>query len=56
VALAQWHDGHMSIIAKLEPGEATGEIAQIYAEETAGLGYVPSHIRDMATNPEAYRA
>lgn len=56
VALGQCHDGAMSIIATPEPGEATGELAEIYAEDTASLGYVPSHTRTMATNPEAYRA
>jgi uncharacterized peroxidase-related enzyme len=56
VVLAQWHDGRMSIIATPEPGEATGEVAKIYAEDTASLGYVPSHTRVMAINPEAYRA
>ena len=46
----------MSIIATPEPGEATGEVAKIYAEDTDSLGYLPSHTRVMATNPEAYRA
>jgi uncharacterized peroxidase-related enzyme len=46
----------MSIIVTPEPGEATGEVAEIYAEDTASLGYVPNHTRVMAINPEAYRA
>ena len=46
----------MSIIVTPEPGEATGEVAEIYAEDIADMGYVPSHTRVMAINPEAYRA
>jgi alkylhydroperoxidase family enzyme len=46
----------MSIVATPEPGEATDEVAKIYAEGTASLGYVLSHTRVMATNPEDYRA
>lgn len=46
----------MSIIATPEPGEATGDVAEIYAEDEKSLGYVPSHTRVMAVNPEAYRA
>ena len=46
----------MSIIVTPEPGEATGEVAEIYAEDIADQGYVPAHTRVMAVNPEAYRA
>jgi len=46
----------MSIIVTPEPGDATGEVAEIYAQDIADMGYVPSHTRVMAANPEAYRA
>jgi uncharacterized peroxidase-related enzyme len=35
--------------------EATGTVAELYAEDVADLGYVPSHTRVMALNPEAVR-
>jgi uncharacterized peroxidase-related enzyme len=46
----------MSVIHTPEPDEATGEVAAIYAEDIADLGYVPDYTRVMAVNPEAYRA
>ncbi|NEM92346.1 peroxidase-related enzyme [Galbitalea soli] len=46
----------MSIIQTIPEDEATGVVAEIYAEETRATGYVPSHTRAMAMNPEAYRA
>jgi hypothetical protein len=46
----------MSIIATPERGEATGEVAEICEEDTASLGYVPSHTWVTAINPGAYRA
>lgn len=36
--------------------EAEGLVAELYAEDRAALGYVPSHTRAMAINPEAQRA
>ncbi|QIZ99216.1 MULTISPECIES: carboxymuconolactone decarboxylase [unclassified Leifsonia] len=46
----------MSIISTTAPEDAEGEVAAIYAKEEADLGYVASHTRAMAVNPEAYRA
>ncbi len=46
----------MTIIETPEVSEATGEVAAIYAEDIESMGYVPSHTRVMAVNPEAYRA
>jgi uncharacterized peroxidase-related enzyme len=39
-----------------EPAEATGEVAALYEEELADLGYVPEYTRVMSVNPEALRA
>ena len=46
----------MSILRTISENEATGDIAAIYAEDVADLGYVPSHTKVMALNAEAYRA
>lgn len=46
----------MSIIRTTPVGEATGLVAELYAEDVADLGYVPSHTAVMAVNPEAVRA
>lgn len=46
----------MSVIHTPGPDEATGDVAAIYAEDIADLGYVPDYTRVMAMNPEAYRA
>lgn len=46
----------MSIISTTAPEDADGEVAAIYAKEESDLGYVASHTRAMAVNPEAYRA
>lgn len=46
----------MSIIQTTEPEQATGVVAEIYADDQRVLGYVPEHTRVMATNPEAYLA
>ncbi|QAY73541.1 peroxidase [Agromyces protaetiae] len=46
----------MSIIRTPEPGEATGLAAEQYAEDERDLGYVASHTRVMAVNPEATAA
>ena len=46
----------MSIIRTISQDEATGDIAEIYAEDVEDLGYVPAHTKVMALNPEAYRA
>jgi len=46
----------MTIISTPEPDEVTGEAAELYADDLAAFGYVPSHTRVMATNPAAYRA
>ncbi|MDZ4045206.1 MAG: hypothetical protein U1E32_05435, partial [Rhodoglobus sp.] len=46
----------MSIIRTVPESEATGLVADLYAEDLADLGYVPSHSQVMAINPEAVRA
>lgn len=46
----------MSIIKTTEPDEASGLTAELYAADLADLGYVPSHTRVMAVNPEALQA
>lgn len=46
----------MTIIRTPEPAEATGAWAEQYAGDLEALGYVPSHTRVMATNPEAQHA
>ena len=44
----------MSIIST--PDDTDAAVADLYASEIADLGYVPSHTRAMAVNPEAFRA
>lgn len=46
----------MTIIETVSVTDATGDTAAIYAEDIESMGYVPSHTRVMAVNPEAYRA
>lgn len=46
----------MSIIETVPGAAATGELAHIYADDTRTMGYVPSHTKALATNPEAYTA
>ena len=46
----------MTIISTPSESEATGEVAEIYADDIDQLGYVPSHTRVMSVNSEAYRA
>lgn len=46
----------MSIIETASESEVTGLAAELYAEDIEDLGYVPSHTRVMAVNPEAVRA
>jgi uncharacterized peroxidase-related enzyme len=46
----------VSIVRTVPEEEATGLVAELYAEDVADLGYVPSHSRVMALNPEAVRA
>ncbi len=46
----------MTILQTAEPDEVTGLAAELYAEDLEHLGYVPSHTRAMALNPEAVRA
>ncbi len=40
----------MSIIQTTEPDQATGVVAEIYADDQRHLGYVPEHTRVMAVN------
>ena len=46
----------MSIVRTVPESEATGLTAELYAEDVEELGYIPSHTRVMALNPEAVRA
>ncbi|MFD6447741.1 carboxymuconolactone decarboxylase family protein [Promicromonospora sp. NPDC060204] len=46
----------MTIIRTPDPAEATGAWAEGYAGDLRELGYVPSHTRVMAVNPQAQRA
>lgn len=46
----------MSILRTVPEDEATGLVGELYAEEIEAQGYVPSHARMMALNPEAARA
>ena len=46
----------MSIISTPSENEAVGLVAEIYDDDLQDLGYVPSHTRVMATNPEAVKA
>ncbi|MEW1963733.1 carboxymuconolactone decarboxylase family protein [Microbacterium sp. NPDC077644] len=44
----------MSIIST--PDDADAAVTDLFASEIADLGYVPTHTRVMAVNPEAFRA
>lgn len=46
----------MSILQITNEDEATGATAAAYAADRAGLGYVPSHTKVLALNPEAFDA
>lgn len=46
----------MSIVSVADETEVEGEAATIYAEDIADQGYVASHTKVMAINPEAERA
>jgi uncharacterized peroxidase-related enzyme len=46
----------MTILQTAEPDEVAGLAAELYAEDLASIGYVPSHTRVMALNPDAVRA
>jgi len=46
----------MTILHTAEPDQVTGLAAELYADDLASIGYVPSHTRAMALNPEAVRA
>lgn len=46
----------MSIIETTPESTAAGPVARIYADDLQALGYVPSHTRAMAVNPEALAA
>ena len=55
-ASGRHEEAAVSIIQTTEPDEATGVVAEIYADDQRHLGYVPEHTRVMAVNPEAYLA
>jgi uncharacterized peroxidase-related enzyme len=46
----------MSIIETIPESAAAGIAAELYADDFRALGYVPSHTRAMALNPEALAA
>lgn len=46
----------MTILNTADEESVTGTAAELYAEDLAAIGYVPSHTRVMALNPEAVRA
>jgi len=46
----------MTILQTPDESEVTGLAAELYAEDLDAFGYVPSHTRAMALNPEAVRA
>ncbi|MCU6481253.1 carboxymuconolactone decarboxylase family protein [Arthrobacter sp. A2-55] len=46
----------MSIIETIPESAAAGPVAQLYADDLKAMGYVPSHTRAMALNPEALAA
>lgn len=46
----------MSILQSIPEAEATGATAAAYAADRAALGYVPSHTKILALNPEAFDA
>lgn len=46
----------MSILQPAGETEAEGAIAAAYAADRAALGYVPSHTKVLAMNPEAFEA
>jgi uncharacterized peroxidase-related enzyme len=49
-------EDEMAIIETVDPGEATGVVAEIYAKDERDLGYVAEYTRVMTVNPEAYLA
>ncbi len=46
----------MAIVVTVPESEATGIVAELYAEDRDAQGYVASHTQAMALNPEAVRA
>lgn len=46
----------MSILRTTTEAEATGLVAELYDDDIRDLGYVPSHTKAMAMNPEAVKA
>lgn len=46
----------MTILRTADESEVSGMAAELYGEDIAAFGYVPSHTRAMALNPEALRA
>lgn len=54
--MPQPYDDGMSIITTVSDDDATGVVAEIYADDVENFGYVTEHGRVMAINPEAQRA
>ncbi|MET0725453.1 MAG: carboxymuconolactone decarboxylase family protein [Leifsonia sp.] len=46
----------MSIISTVPEADATGRVAEFYADDVGSQGFVASHTKVMALNPQAYDA
>ncbi len=46
----------MPFVDTVPVDEATGDVADLYAEAAARMGYVPNYIRAFSTRPGVYRA
>jgi uncharacterized peroxidase-related enzyme len=49
----EWNHGQMSILQTIPENEATGLVAELYADDVRDQGYVASHTKALALNPEA---
>ena len=46
----------MAFVETVPEGEATEEVAALYEDETARMGYLPNFVRAFSARPEVYRA
>jgi hypothetical protein len=46
----------MSYVKTIAPEEATGELADLYDQDRARIGYVPAYTRILSLRPEAIAA
>ena len=49
----EWNHGQMSILQTIPENEATGLVAELYADDVRDQGFVASHTKALALNPEA---